>query len=112
MVAGGVSIIFTGGEAVDPGNPIYSLYLVTVVWAFFAWFWTHGGQTVGMRAWRIRVQTTEGYQLNWAQATIRFFAAILSWACAGLGFLWSLLDAEKRTWHDQLSGTVIIYQPR
>ena len=35
-------------------------WLLAVIWGFFAYFWTHGGQTLGMRAWRLRLVRTDG----------------------------------------------------
>jgi uncharacterized RDD family membrane protein YckC len=45
--------------------------------AFFAWFWSHGGQTLGMRAWRIRVQGRDGAALSLSAATLRYVAGIV-----------------------------------
>jgi len=83
-------------------------YLLAVSFAFFGWFWTHGGQTLGMRAWRIRVVAEAGAPLSWRLAGRRFAWALLSWGMAGLGFLWSLVDPQRLAWHDRLSGTRLI----
>ena len=45
-------------------------------------------------------------------ASIRFFAAILSWIPLGLGFWWQLRDKDGLTWHDRLSGTRVRYYPK
>ncbi|MFA5531721.1 MAG: RDD family protein [Thiohalomonadaceae bacterium] len=99
-------------KVINPGNPFFTLYFVAVVFAFFGWFWTHGGQTLGMRAWRVRVQRPDGQPITWGQAALRYLVAILSWAVLGLGFLWSLIDREKRTWHDLVSETVLVVVPK
>jgi len=75
---------------------------------FFGWFWTHGGQTLGMRSWRIRVVNSEGEAVGWGQALRRYLGAILSWGAAGLGFVWILLDHDSCSWHDRLSGTYLV----
>jgi uncharacterized RDD family membrane protein YckC len=77
-------------------------------WVFFSWFWTHGGQTLGMRAWRIRVVNAEGQPIDWKRATLRYLAAALSWTAAGLGFLWVWFDGQGSSWHDRLSGTYLV----
>ena len=102
---------FTGGEAVR-GNPLYFLWLLAASFFFFGWFWTHGGQTLGMKAWRLRAQSYDGYQLTWLQALIRFSVAILSWLPAGAGFLWQWLDRDGLAWHDRASGTYLAVLPR
>ena len=102
------------GDAITRDNSpffIYLLnqfYLLVVSFLFFGWFWTHGGQTLGMKTWRLILQTSDGHNLNWSQAGLRFIAAILSWIVLGLGFIWSLIDKDKRTWHDIISATVLI----
>lgn len=79
-------------------------YLLGVCFVYFGWFWTHGGQTLGMKSWRLRLVTASG-TVTWGQCARRFAAAALSWACAGLGFAWVLLDRDRLAWHDRLSGT-------
>lgn len=87
--------------------------LMTVVYfamafGFFGWFWTHGGQTLGMRAWKIRVVTFNYQPINWQQAFFRYVAAVMSWLCLGVGFLAAWLDPERLTWHDRFSRTRLI----
>lgn len=94
------------------GRPWFGLYLLAVSYAFYGWFWTHGGQTLGMRAWKLRVITAAGTPLGWGDALLRFSAALLSWLPAGLGFFWQLLDRDRLTWHDRLSGTRLIRLPK
>lgn len=112
LIASALALVFTGGEPVKPGNPFMTTYIFVVSFLFFAWFWTHGGQTLGMRAWRIRVQQRDGSPITLWQALLRFLAAFVSWGALGLGFLWSLLDKEKLTWHDRYSMTVLVVLPR
>jgi len=49
IIAGFIALPFHGGEATI-GNPWYQTYLFLISFSFFAWFWTRGGQTLGMRA--------------------------------------------------------------
>ena len=94
-----------GGEAFNSRQVFYPLYLLTVSFLFYGWFWTHGGQTLGLRAWKIKVLSENGNLVNWRQAFIRFVIAFVSWGCLGLGYLWPLFDKSKRTWHDMASKT-------
>jgi uncharacterized RDD family membrane protein YckC len=75
---------------------------------FFTSFWVLGGQTLGMRAWRIKVVTAEGAPLSWGDALKRHLAALLSWLILGLGYIWILIDPEKLAWHDRISKTRLI----
>lgn len=98
--------------AIAPGNLAFSLYLLSICLAFYAGFWTHGGQTLGMKTWRLRVQQADGRPITLRQAVMRFFASLLALAPAGLGYLWMLVDRDKKAWHDRLSGTIVIYRPK
>lgn len=102
------------GEGVTETLPtmLMRLYLLAVAFAFFGGFWTHGGQTIGMRAWNIRVVDMNGNCIGWGRALTRFMSAIVSWLVAGAGFWWSLVDRERLTWHDRLSGTRLVHVPR
>jgi uncharacterized RDD family membrane protein YckC len=90
----------------------FQLYLLAVMFLFYGGFWVHGGQTLGMRAWRLRVTRSGGGPIGWHTAAWRFFLAWLSVLCLGLGFGWALIDRERRTWHDILSGTRLVLLPR
>lgn len=106
-------VAIRGGEPVEPSdNLLYQLVLVAVVYAFFVGFWTHSGRTLGMQSWRLQLEALDGGPPTLGAASIRFFAALLSWAPAGLGFLWQLWDKDKLTWHDRLSGTRLAYYPK
>ena len=87
---------------------IIQAYLILICLLFFGWFWTHGGQTLGMRAWRLKVVDADGSPVVWRSAVVRYFCAILSWAALGLGFWWSLVDREQLAWHDRMSRTRLI----
>lgn len=99
-------------EYVQPYFPGTSLwfrgYLLTVIVGFFVYFWTHGGQTLGMRAWRIRLVRDDGAALGTGDAVRRLAFAAVALAPAGLGLLWMLLDPARLALHDRLSRTRII----
>ena len=102
-----------GGEPVEADdNLLYQACVGLVVFLFFTGFWSRSGRTLGMQSWGLRVETPAGAIPSFGQASIRFFAAILSWATAGLGFLWQLWDKEQLTWHDRISGTRLRHYPK
>jgi len=94
------------------GDPLLSTILLFALFAFFAKFWTHSGQTLGMQVWGIRVQNLDGTGISLWQALLRFVVAIASWLCVGLGFFWSLFDKQKRSWHDMYSDTQLVRIPK
>jgi uncharacterized RDD family membrane protein YckC len=85
---------------------------VLEAFAFFAYFWMFRGQTLGMLAWRLAVRSETGGSLTLEQCVMRFAGAALSLACAGLGYLWILVDRDGRSWSDILSDSVIVRLPR
>ena len=106
-------IAVRGGEPVEANdNLLYQACIALVVFLFFTGFWSRSGRTLGMQSWGLRVERPDGRIPNLAQASIRFFAAILSWAALGLGFLWQLWDKDQLTWHDRISGTRLRHYPK
>ena len=103
-------IVFNNGEAVS--GPFYNTSLFLTIFLFNAYFWTRSGQTIGMMAWRLRVQTVDGYTLNWTQSLIRFFSSLFSIACFGAGYWTMLLNDERLTWHDRFSDTRVVVLPK
>lgn len=86
--------------------------MLASAFAFFAFFWCRGGMTLGMQAWRLRVQTRDGGTMSLRQAMTRYLVAWLSVAALGLGYLWVLFDAERRSWPDIASGTRVVVLPK
>jgi uncharacterized RDD family membrane protein YckC len=91
-----------------PLYPLYVVYVYAISFAFFGWFWTHGGQTLGMRAWRFRVEPDNGHAMTWRHALLRFLGAGISWASLGAGYIWCLFNRERLSFHDALSGTRLV----
>jgi uncharacterized RDD family membrane protein YckC len=108
-----VLLPFTGGDAV-PWPNFLRLWLLAVTFAFFGGFWTHGGQTLGMKTWRVRVERFDGGPLTWRDAALRYVAALVSLAPAGFGLWWMVFDRDRLALHDRLSRTrlVVIYSRR
>ncbi|TMO60113.1 RDD family protein [Pseudoalteromonas aurantia] len=82
-----------------------AILLVLVSVLFFSYFWTKSGQTIGMRAWRLKVQTPDGALLSWPKAILRSLTAVL-----GLGNLLVLIDfKQKRALQDMICGTEVVF---
>ncbi|SFX21451.1 RDD family protein [Marinospirillum alkaliphilum] len=110
ILAGFIGVALTGGEANE--HPLFQLLVWTVPFLFYGFFWRRSGQTLGMLAWRIRVQTLQGGPISTTQTFLRLIGGLLSWSCLGLGYLWLKFDREQRTWPDLLSGTQVVVVPR
>ena len=74
--------------------------------------WGHGGQTLGMRPWRIRVTGADGGAPGTRALWIRYAVGTVSLLAGGLGFWWAWFDRDRRTWHDRASGTRLVRVPK
>lgn len=101
-----------GGEPVNPENLLYQLSMLAIAYLFFAGFWSTYGRTLGMQSWRLQLETSAGSKPGIGQATLRFFAAVVSWLPLGLGFWWQWWDKDGLTWHDRWSGTCLRHYPK
>lgn len=118
-------------------GPLFYSYLFIVTWFFFAWFWRHGGQTLGLRSWSLRLQSDLEHGISWTQTLLRFFAAGFPWVVSlflyarlshgalenspwlyavfligFIGLFWKLVDKEKRSIQDIFSDSHIVVVPR
>lgn len=107
-------------------------WLFCIMGIYFVWFWTHGGQTLAMKTWRIRVIETNGQPLSAKRAALRYLLcwmfllptlALLGWigfrgnevagsVILSLAFilppLWMKFDRDQQFLHDRLLGTRLI----
>ena len=104
-----LAVALNRGEAIPAGNPLFIFYLFFVSFVFYAWFWTHGGQTLGMRAWKIQLIGKHKKSIDWHQALIRYVFSIISLCSFGLGFFWQCIDSDGLTWHDKLAKTKVSF---
>jgi uncharacterized RDD family membrane protein YckC len=117
---------------------IYFSVMLGVCFAFYGYFWTRTGQTIGMRAWRIRAEAQQADVMTWFQAMQRWLTAIGAWIpcllftmfaeqrhSRQLGWLGEVLalvgaaswltmygDLQRRTWHDRFSKTRVVKLPK
>ena len=112
MVITIIAIAINDGTAVEAGNPILSSILFITFFAFYAKFWTHGGQTLGMRAWRLKIVNVQQGQITLVQCLLRLVMAVIGLAAFGLGYIWVFIDKDKLAWHDRFSYTRIVRLPK
>ena len=119
-----VSVAFTVGytlsghgtrENITPFSALQmALWLVCwVVTGLYATVsWRRGGQTLGMRPWRLRLVARDGSAPGWALLWRRYAIGSLSLLLGGLGFWWAWFDRQRLTWHDRASGTRLVRLPK
>ena len=102
-------------QNIAPFSPL-QLALWVVCWllagSYAVWSWRRGGQTLGMRPWRLRVIRMDGGRPTWGALAKRYAVATVSLLAAGAGFWWAWLDRDRLAWHDRASGTRLQRQPR
>lgn len=80
-------------------------YVLAVMGTYLVGFWAHGGQTLAMKTWGIRLQTADGGSVGVARAVRRYLLAAVGAAVLGIGFLWAFVDRDGQFLHDRLAGT-------
>jgi uncharacterized RDD family membrane protein YckC len=90
---------------------VLQAWVLLVAGAYFAWFWTHGGQTLPMKTWRFKLVRWDGAPVSVPRALHRYLLAALGFFALGLGFLWALVDRDRQFLHDRLAGTALIDVP-
>ncbi len=103
-----VQVVENDKVLLDPlyRSTLFSSMLLSA-YLFFAWFWTHSGQTLGMQAWKIRVQNKNGSAITYKQSLIRCVLAPLSFSLLGLGYFYMFVNPEKQSLHDKFSDSII-----
>jgi len=105
----GVVVIFTHRwilyETVGAWVYVYRAGLIAIIAGYYLLNWMHSGQTLGMRAWRLRAVSDLGRPMTLRSAVLRLLFGILAWAPAALGVLWLYVDPEHLAIHDRLSKT-------
>lgn len=118
-----IEVLLRDALRVSLPTAILQAVLFLIGLGFFGWFWSHGGQTLGMRAWRLRVQIPGGAPLPLTKAALRYMAGLLPliaalWGIkylgtpaagiAALGYLPCLLDRRSRALNDFVAGTEMV----
>lgn len=70
--------------------------------------WRRGGQTLGMRPWRLRVVASDGGAPAWRDLVMRYVVGTASLLLGGFGFWWAWMDRDGLAWHDRASGTRMV----
>jgi len=83
-------------------------WVLAVAGAYLVGFWSHGGQTLAMKTWRIRLVREDGGPVSVGRALHRYLVALLGVAALGLGFFWALFDRDRQFLHDRLSATALV----
>lgn len=103
-------------DGVVQTDPVLDAILFAIMVAsgsgFYIWFWTRSGQTLGMIAWRIKLESLDGSLIDFKQGVIRYLAAWPAFFLLGLGYLAMYLDGNGDCVHDKISGSKVVLLPK
>jgi uncharacterized RDD family membrane protein YckC len=97
-------------EIVLPGPALF-IHVFAVMGIYFVWYWHHGGQTLAMQTWQLKIIGVDGKPPRLKQLILRY---VLSWPSLlfyGAGMIWACFDRDRQFLHERLSGTRIIFVP-
>ncbi len=137
IVSSALTLPFSSGKGATEFSPILTIYFIIVFYIFFGWFWTHGGQTLGMRAWHIKLLKQDDRPVCWTSALIRYLLSLPMWfnwflviQVAGnyreipflsvfpnwllfmIAVAWTVFDHIPNNWRDRVSKTKVVYLPK
>ncbi len=127
MIAAMALTILNQLMPIPDSRALMRLVIGLVALGFFCWFWVHGGQTLGLRAWRLRVQGVDGLPVRPTASVLRYIAGALPLICAFygaasygnaalagilLGYAPCLLDPRRRAFNDLVAGTQVVLLAR
>lgn len=117
MVVTSAFLPLTGGEAISSERYgaweyAYQVLLLAIVILFFGLFWTRRGQTLGMAAWRLKLEREDGSLLSWADVFKRLGAATVSLTLVFAGYFWIWIDRERLAWPDRWTRTRVVVLPK
>jgi uncharacterized RDD family membrane protein YckC len=131
MIAGYLYSTLTQQRHALSGRVGLQAFLFVVLGIYFTWFWSHGGQTVAMKAWHIRLVGRDGGPVTESRAFARYLFSWL-WFVPALLVLWlsgardpapiaaalfagivgfaalALLHPARQFLHDAVGGTKLI----
>ena len=131
MIAGYLFSSLTQQRHALQGRHALQAFIFVVVGIYFGWFWSHGGQTVAMKAWHLRLLDRNGQPVSQARALTRYLLSwmwfmpalavvwfsgirspMMTFAVLGLGVVayagLALLHPSRQFWHDVVCGTQLV----
>lgn len=104
-----ITLLFRGGAEVPSGTHWFRALIFLEIVFYYVYSWKVGGQTLGMRAWKFKiVSSNENGSLSWGQSLTRFSIGLISTLMLGIGILWKAISKDSKSWMDLCSQTKTI----
>ena len=107
MVAGFFFIFFFDGFFGEYQRLIFQIYLWLISGVYLTYCWTTSGQTLAMRAWKLKIISSRGHLTN-KLAWIRYVFVTFSALAGAIGFIWALANKKHIYLHDQILNNYFI----
>ncbi len=113
LLVGAGATAISQSTAPDHARIITQILVALFSVGYFAGQWHHRGQTLPMKTWRMRLETTDGKAVTIPRAVLRACLAPATYLFFGMAVLWALIDRDRQFLHDRIAGTrlVIVGQP-
>jgi uncharacterized RDD family membrane protein YckC len=108
LVASGLATALAQTAGIAQPRTLTRIIVVIACAGYYAVQWQRRGQTLPMKTWRIRLETTAGGRITPLQALMRMSLATIGYPAMGITILWSLIDRDRQFLHDRLSGTRLV----
>ena len=104
-----VPFAFAGRGSAGIAFLVFFLLLIVVFIGYFPFFWARGGQTPGMKPFRLYVvRDSDGGPISGGQAFLRLLGYWVNGIAFYIGFIWVFVDDRRRGWHDLIAGTLVV----
>ena len=94
-------ILFTQGNAVL-NSYLYQLYLILIVFLYYAWFWKKYNQTLGMKIWKVKIYSRYSVDISYLQSFVRIIIALIGGHLMLIFYSESLQDKLSKTYLERI----------
>ena len=94
-------ILFTQGNAVL-NSYLYQLYLILIVFLYYAWFWKKYNQTLGMKIWKVKIYSRCSVDISYLQSFVRIIIALIGGHLMLIFYSESLQDKLSKTYLERI----------
>ena len=94
-------ILFTQGNAVLDSY-MYQLYLILIVFLYYAWFWKKYNQTLGMKIWKVKIYSRCSLDISYLQSFVRIIIALIGGHLLLIFYSESLQDKLSKTYLERI----------
>lgn len=108
LLTGAIALTIEQIATLEHARTITRLLVALSGIGYFAWQWHHLGQTLPMKTWRIRLETTDGKPVPITRAVLRACLAFAGYLFFGIAVLWAFVDRDGQFLHDRIAGTRLV----